>query len=177
MTFQYIAGFFDGEGHVGIHEGKRAIQITVTLANTHKPTILALQRFLKDEGILSRVYARKQKNPKWKTCYALSITDHLEQVRFLEGIRPFTITKNEAIDRVLAFIKDKSWQIDFTLDQITEALTLYKKGLSLRQIEKELGISSRCLRSHALKQGITLRDQSTAIRLRKRGTNLATQSS
>jgi len=65
ITWQYIAGFFDGEGTLGWNSAQDTFQLQVNIAqneaNNRCKVLEAIQRFLNREGIPSNLYPVSQK--------------------------------------------------------------------------------------------------------------------
>jgi hypothetical protein len=100
----YDAGIFDGEGNVGIvgptPSEPHRYQLRVTIAMTHRPTIEHLNRRWRGEA--APVHRFKPRNPRHAARYEFRLCSR-RAVDFLEAVRPFAITKAEAIDVALDF--------------------------------------------------------------------------
>jgi hypothetical protein len=164
MTYEYIAGYLDGEGHVRVHPSGKGKQVTVSISNTHHASLAAMQAFLADEGLPTAIYKRALRE-RHKPCFTLSVTGHEVQQEFLRRVLPYLHIKAEDARKVIEFISKKTWQIDFSEKQISTALAEYAAGASLREVERRHHISSRCLRGHARRRQIPLRNQRDAIQL------------
>ncbi len=107
MTWQYVAGFFDGEGNINICPSRgrswpaRIVQSETRVLNT-------ISEFLKGNGIESHLYhsykAGQYKNAK-KDLWCLQITGESNTRVFLQGILPFLIVKKLLVQDVLRFFK------------------------------------------------------------------------
>ncbi len=102
-SIAYVAGLFDGEGHVAIQKATKSWYLRTGISMTHRPIIENLrERF---GGCLSinthpqRVYGRK-------LLYTWTATGH-GAVSFLEAVRPHLIVKAEEVDLVLAYMADR----------------------------------------------------------------------
>lgn len=166
MTWNYIAGFFDGEGHVGLsndgkHTGRQ--QVSVAIANTHIQTLSEIRSFLAKQNIASKIYIRKRTIPRYKPCGMLTLTDHIGKREFLRALLDLSITKREAIAKAIHHIESKEWLIPFDDNTMKSAMRSYKSGDSLRDIERSHGISSRTIRKHAKRFGVDMRPRGEAI--------------
>lgn len=97
MDWGYVAGYFDGEGHVGLHlntrggKGKPSGKVrALTWYNTHRESLEAMRAFM---GI-GRVLGQQRKNRKLPI-YTLSITRKSELVPVLDALIPHLIVKRE----------------------------------------------------------------------------------
>lgn len=99
----WIAGFFDGEGSVGVrHTKKRGnrsgwFQLTVTIVNTHRPS---LDRIVDVLGI-GKVYSRKLIEGR-RPVFAYQIADYCGEL-FLSTIQPYVFTKAVQVETALKF--------------------------------------------------------------------------
>lgn len=108
LSPQYIAGFFDGEGHIGIckgvvkHKNKVYEQIydRVKIDNT-KPEVLYMIR-----DIFGGKVSRKYNGYNKKDCYTFFVFSY-ESERFLKTIYPYLHIKRKQAEIMLDFYKTK----------------------------------------------------------------------
>lgn len=143
----YIAGLFDGEGHVFITEDKRpnyktSLHILRTgVTNTHKETIEWL--FSKFPTTLSK-RVRHKEHPKWKPCYFWEASSNLAK-DFLETILPYLRIKKRQAELAIEFqtqwqdrryLRDKRGWIQKTPEAIYSKRVWYKEEISRLNREK-----------------------------------------
>jgi hypothetical protein len=175
MDWSYVAGFFDGEGHASVVPTKRHWKTySVSMANTHKPTCLRIARFLRQRGVRVSLHPQKRSRRSWKTCWKIVLTDRSSARRFLKSIELLCLTKRKAVRRVIAFIETRDWALWHSRAEFLRAYKLYGTGLSLRDVERVTGISSRRLRDKASDYGVRIRKHREAIRLHYARMRLAT---
>jgi LAGLIDADG endonuclease len=97
--WSYIAGFFDGEGHVGIVETyddsyKTIVNLTIT---QKRPEVLYWIR-----GKLGYGTVRLD-----TTCFKLYITKNREKEEFLKGVQPYLHVKNAEVEAALMELQIK----------------------------------------------------------------------
>lgn len=90
----YFAGFFDGEGHVGMYAGGRNV---VTLTNTDIRPLLRAQTIW-GGSITSQDRSRQF---AIRDLYRWTVYGHAARP-FLEDVRPFLLLKGEQVDVYLA---------------------------------------------------------------------------
>ena len=136
----YIAGFVDGEGHIGIHSWKKGVNtnrsIRVILVNTD-PSVLEWVQSIYGGSLSSREY---QSN--WKLRWDLTLTTH-KALAFLEDIRPFLRMKRRQADTCILFQKGRNRSrknIDRFWDGVlVEALhSLNKRGKDVSDSSRQI---------------------------------------
>jgi len=145
MNWGYVAGYFDGEGHVAFHDngrGKKTYGLTWT--NTHRGSLEAIKDFM-GCGNLSK--GRPGSLGK-KICYQLSVTRRADVLRVLDSMSPLLIVKlaqaTEMRDYMLANVKDE--HPNFGKVMALGAAGLRERyhglGMSLKKIADELGVQA-----------------------------------
>ena len=127
MTWEYIAGFFDGEGCITLHSnrtnGAKVYKIQISQAN-----VLVLER-IKDFLLENRIYCRVYKDGHWykEHCKRLCINGYNDVLKFLENIKDKCIVKeqkaNDAYNIMFDYRPSHVWTRDWnTLDAIKELI-------------------------------------------------------
>lgn len=101
ITPQYLAGFFDGEGYVGIisWKGCESYTLKIQLTNTHLET---LQRIQEEYGGLINSHDRMKTNINHSNAYVLCwYADKARNI--LQQIYPYSVTKKQRIECALQF--------------------------------------------------------------------------
>lgn len=88
MDWGYVAGYFDGEGHVAMHRqrGRSDMSTALVWTNTHEASLVAMREFMG----LGRVY-----RVKTRPIYVLRVARRNEMLRALERMLPHLIIKRE----------------------------------------------------------------------------------
>jgi len=107
-----VAGFTDGEGHIGITWNGKNPNFKVTLyQNAEQSWVLhEIQEFLESEGIDARFYAAKRKVDVRRPTvgYFLSVRRVADVQKFLQSAMPYLIVKRGAAIEVLKAIDKKA---------------------------------------------------------------------
>ena len=100
MSWTYIAGFFDGEGHVDFCKTKM-----LTIVQVNKEVLHKIIEFIQ----FGRIYCVTHENPSLNRseCSEITIMRREQQVEFVKHILPFTIVKTKQLRQCLAFIESK----------------------------------------------------------------------
>jgi len=134
INIGYLAGFFDGEGYIGIDKGKKGsytLRVAITNSNFRM-----LQVYEKIYGGKIRLYKKKLKE-SYKTKYQWGI-DINEALKFLRTIHPYTSVKRAQIELAISF---QEWHTQIrkikTYEQIEKAEWYYKMMKDLKQVTGE----------------------------------------
>lgn len=136
MNWDYIAGFFDGEGTlVGRRRGFR-----IGITQTNKKVLEEIKNFSKI-GHICKITKRKF---HWKDSWVYFIAKQSDVYVFLEKIKPKLIVKKKLVDKAIKILKvyletEKRKKLNLKI-RIKEAKNLRGKGLSYREIGKKLSI-------------------------------------
>lgn len=108
MNWDYIAGFFDGEGSVIIYHdkrraGKKDIYVRLQIGQTDKETHDAIRLFLLSEDIDFTTYTHIRKD-NHKTCYYIKIGKQEHIKEFCTHIMEHSITKLDKLEEALVVI-------------------------------------------------------------------------
>ena len=99
LTKEYIAGFFDGEGHVSITWSKRRgmmnPKLCLKLTNTYLPLLESIK-----EIYGGNIYASPKQYEHYLQCYALSLTVE-QSKKFLNDVLPFLVIKKRQAELAL----------------------------------------------------------------------------
>lgn len=108
MTFNraWLAGFFDGEGHVSITLSVGRKQITIGIAQSGESgrlLLTALQAWLAEHGIPANVHARKVQGISLQVPYSLEIKSTEGYSKFLRLVLPYLHVKKVIAQDVLRY--------------------------------------------------------------------------
>lgn len=162
MTWEWIAGFFEGEGHVYWQErakrhgiGGRAI-----MGQVCKEPLQAIHDFLTNQGFETPAFylrpVSKSARPNTKPCWILTIQKRSDVIRFFEAIAPLLFDKRAKAEYVIARLKAADVERERVVD---EAVSLRLQGLSWREIARRTGIARTGLIAHLNSRGIDWKRQ------------------
>ena len=136
MNWDYIAGFFDGEGCAGIYkrsENNRVILVHISQKDTS--ILEELSKFLNDRGIDNSI----RPTGKDRSCSRIVINKVGAVYMFITAIKEKVIVKKKRCDEMIKYIEEKKWSGWLTEKEKREIVTLRKKGMSYRKIAKTVG--------------------------------------
>ena len=136
MSWEYIAGFFDGEGTIA-HNGK-GFRIVIT--QTNQEVLEDIQKF-SNAGYIAEITKRKL---HWKDSWVYYIAKQRDVYKFLKKIKPFLIVKKKLAEKTIP-------ELEKVLEhqEIKRKLSIYREqkskklrttGLTYREIGEYLGI-------------------------------------
>lgn len=99
MNWDYIAGFFDGEGSAFLNNKKDHLkrQPIISISQKDKRPLLEIQKFLFENGIMSKI--RKHSSD----IDTLGITRPTHSIKFLKIIKDKIIVKREKADELINY--------------------------------------------------------------------------
>ena len=174
MNFDYIAGFFDGEGCIHrshrIRPSKRNRDhpiIELTMCNTNREVVENIRAFVGCGHIEVR------NRPRCKPLFVFQIGGWREVLRLAQELEPHCIVKKIPLQRIIAFIKGHPWIHGDVSTLTKENLTEYylRRKWSLTQVAKRYGVSPMAVYDYLHRNGIPVRSRAEAWRVRGCGRN------
>lgn len=136
-SWRYLAGFYDGEGSIGLRVVKEkrpsraktetdgwCIAPYLEIANTNLEVLKIIQKFLRDKRIISHIVTKNPKNKNYRTGSYLCIQSYNGIRKFLKNIYPYSLIKRGQIDIVNKF---------FT---IRDNLPILKRGTRIDNLKR-----------------------------------------
>jgi DNA-binding XRE family transcriptional regulator len=166
MDWSYIAGYFDGEGHVHFKAAPSRpdyILISLSWANTHKRSLEAIKEFI-GCGILNPA----TKKEGYKLGYCLAITRVADILRVGEAMLPYLLIKQQELQEMMEWAKvhrtaqKETWGILGRVGAEEITRLYHVEGLTQRQIAEKIGVSDGAVASFFLRHGINGRRRGPA---------------
>lgn len=136
MNWEYIAGFFDGEGSI-LNNGRG---FRVAIPQTNLDVLYQIQKFTK----VGKVFAVTKRQSHWKDSWVYYIAKQRDVQFFLKHMKPHVIVKKEGAIRALPqleeIIKRQNARTRRAQLLTQKAKKLREKGLTYRAIGKRLKI-------------------------------------
>lgn len=169
MNWFWLAGFFEGEGHIGYVEGKKGTKQgtggRIVIGQKDKRALIAIKEFLEIEGFTHILFyqrpAKLPRNPN--SIWILSICERENVLRYLRQITPFLFEKKDKAIEVRKKLVKLNRDREETLKKALDMRIHRRKGW--REICRELHIAPRTLYNYARSQGIELKNKYRADRI------------
>lgn len=105
MDWSYVAGFFDGEGHVGyIHKKSDKPNPCLAWTNNNRMVLERIAEFLNSHGIRTAIYISKLGIGNHKTSYRLFVRDKVSAEDCIYGIIPYLLIKGPVVEEALEIL-------------------------------------------------------------------------
>jgi len=175
MNWNYIAGFFDGEGNISKVQRGKAATCYLRFSNKVKEVLEEIRQFLQ-AGYFTL--------DKKKGVFHLVIGGHKKVLRIAEELAPRCVIKRTSLEDLICFIKSRQWKNDTGLYTVSreELYRLYwEKQLSILEIAKIFNRDRKSVEHKMAVLGIPRRSLSEALKIawsagRKKSSRLRCQS-
>ncbi len=164
-TWQYVAGFFDGEGHITNLTSYARPSVLITQADRNDVVLSKISEFLSSKGVHHLLRPKSKATDKWLATSTIAIHSWRDVRRFLRTVLPYLIVKRVRAIEALDFIENREWRAKTSPEQLEGARVLYHQGLSFRDAAHKFKLESHQLRNYMRKQGEAGRTQSEAVTL------------
>lgn len=152
MNWDYIAGFFDGEGCLTVANRKRGgIKYQISISQCQKEVLEEIKNFTK-VGNVYEANHRGNRNwkPVWKKAFSFRISKRKDILFFIENIKDRIIVKREEILNKKITLENLDRIKLNKHEKIRENLKICKimrdNKIQWEEIGKKIGKSSECAR-------------------------------
>jgi len=166
MTWQWIAGFFEGEGTIFWQERragtKQGLCGRLSIGQKCKEPLQAIFEFLLDNGFHEpRLYLRPASPPRPQTMaiWILTIQWREDVIRMLREMEPMLYQKRDRARLVMQRLE--ALDAERTTALARASAMKRDDGASWREVARSTGIGRVALSNYARSAGISLRDQSS----------------
>ena len=133
MTWDYIAGFTDGEGHLG------AVRFPVIILGQKTPDVLlSIQAFLRERDIFARVNQRKAVSGQTEGLFVLTVSRRLDVYLMCLELEDRVIVKRDQLATLFDWYDNhqpRRWWTDIDRDWLAATVAA---GYSLAEIARRL---------------------------------------
>lgn len=90
----WLAGFWDGEGSIGLTRNKSTLVLTCQLSSTCRKTVVEILNILENYNVSGRGYTYQERDPrKHKDAHYVRVTGMSNVLRLADLVFPFAVTK------------------------------------------------------------------------------------
>jgi len=105
FSYEYLAGYTDAEGCIGMYRNKNYYTFHYSLSSTNFKQLNFISEKLKEDGFKVNVYSQKRQKDNWKTKYQLHVRGgHKDRAKLYNKLLPFIKIKHK-IERMKNTIK------------------------------------------------------------------------
>lgn len=164
MTYSYIAGFFDGEGHVSLIPSIHRCALSLTQSTKQDRVLFEIQAFLREEGIPSQIHHPQLRGAQLPVRHLL-ITNAAAIAHCLERMLPFLIVKRSAAEQALSYVKNVLARRRFRQERGQQWIVEYKAGDSTITIARRHAVTPAAIKWTLKKYGVPIRDKHVARKM------------
>ncbi len=159
MNWNYIAGFFDGEGSIcQLKFGKhKRVRFYVSISNTDYKVLKEIQKFAK----VGNVYKCTDRNPRWKPCWQYMINSHVDIVYFINHIVKRSLVKKKSLvekrKSLLKYQEARRLTRKKFVDKYEKRIRRnFRRGISISELARKVGLSRPSVRIYLKKMNMGL---------------------
>lgn len=102
MNWGYVSGYFDGEGSVVLHQGKRPQKACGLIwHNTHLPSLEAMRDFIR----CGKIYKRAIRPERHKPGYTLEVRSKSNMIKVGSKMLPYLIIKRDQCENLIQYVR------------------------------------------------------------------------
>jgi hypothetical protein len=163
ISWEYIAGFMDGEGCICLVGNRCKIGIAQGRKQSH--VLDVIQGFLLSHDIHCWITKGHPTKNRGNPIDALWMSSRKACLRYLTHVLPYLIVKHDKAIQAIELINPKLAREQDFLQRMEMAIAAYRDGMSSLQIFKKYRIFHAPLRRHLAKRGLLMRSRKEANRL------------
>ncbi len=116
-TWEQVAGYFDGDGTIGIKFGLYTIQLLAVWSDTDAEQIRHVYQFLESEGMSPERPHLRHGSGRSRDAYNLALSEEGGLLKVLQLILPFVDKKKGQVEGAISYLEDR-----ITADQFVDVL-------------------------------------------------------
>jgi hypothetical protein len=165
MNWDYVAGFFDGEGSLTFIRKRRGHALRWQVANTNHEVLTRMQSFLG----CGHIYTKQVDARMTKPLYNLSVFKLRDVSEILKHLSNRCVVKQQVVRDTIRRMETESGKNHrISLVKPEEAAILYEElGRRISAVAKHYGVSHGAMKRFMLKHNISLRHCSAGLYTRE----------
>jgi len=149
MTWEYIAGFVDGEGSIVVND---STDYRIVIPQTHLGVLEEIKLFAN----MGYIYECKKRQAHWKDAWGLAVARQKDVLYFLEKIEPYLIVKKHLAQKYIPLLRriveDRNSKKENLLKIIKTCKVLRSQGWTYRALGKKFNRDHGYIRRLILKK-------------------------
>lgn len=105
-SWEQVAGYFDGDGNVGVEVVLRVLRIKLRFVDTWRPQIDSIWHFMKNHGISTSSVGRDDKGA-WQAAYRLDIAAVQSVLDAAKAMLPHVVKKREDLRIAIQYLEGR----------------------------------------------------------------------
>jgi hypothetical protein len=106
-SWEQVAGYFDGDGNVGLDVVKRVLRFKIRFVDTWKPQIVSIARFLFRQGISCGKVGKGDKRGVWQPAYRLDISEIKSVINVAKAMSRYTVKKQAELQIAIDYLEGR----------------------------------------------------------------------
>jgi hypothetical protein len=164
ISWQYVAGFFDGEGCIGMYPDPKyrstRVLVQMSQAEPQEQVLYEIQEFLSTHGISFTTRVVKPEGNR-KPCHQLYTVNRVVASEFLKQVEPYLRVKLRKAKELIAWADNNparrgAHKRPIKKAKVKEILEMRESGMSQREIAEVLGISNQVMVGRILRRNLTI---------------------
>lgn len=161
MTYAYVAGFFDGEGHVSLIPRFHRCSLQMTQGVQQDGVLFEISAFLQADGIPNQIYTYDREAPSHAVSHLL-ITRADAVVKCIEQLLPYLIVKRVAAEAALIVARQTEARQTARRVRAEQWAIEYVAGNSTPTIARRHSVTPAAVKWSLKQRGVTIRDRHVA---------------
>ena len=115
-SWRQVAGYFDGDGNVGLEVVRRILRLRIRFVDTWRPQMASIKAFLDRHGVSTNSIGRDNKEV-WQAAYRLDVSETKSVLRVAKSMLKFCVKKRNDLQIAVDYLEDRitgSRAIDFS---------------------------------------------------------------
>jgi hypothetical protein len=106
-SWMQVAGYFDGDGNVGMEVVKRIIKFKIRFVDTWRPQIESIVHFLAGQGVHFGRIGKGDKRGDWQAAYRLDIVEVKSVIMAAKAMLRYTVKKRRELLVVIDYLEGR----------------------------------------------------------------------
>ncbi len=106
-SWRQVAGYFDGDGNVGLEVVKRVLRFKVRFVDTWRPQIESIEHFLAQRGVRCSSIGKDVKRGTWQTAYRLDVTEVRSVAKIARALLKHSVKKRAELGVVIDYLEGR----------------------------------------------------------------------